>query len=90
MDSVVHFEPLVHVERVLGDVGSEVHHGVTVHLVSLRHLGSVELAIWLQKSLDVSVRLLDGVSELVHHSEVGPSAIICIDLCCLSMAVCLI
>ncbi len=62
--------PLIKLEGVLSDVGTEGSGGVTVSPIALRELSLVIDTVGLHEALHVAPRLVESVTHLINEREV--------------------
>jgi hypothetical protein len=62
--------PLVQLDGVLCEGSTEGSGSIAVHAVAFGHLRLVVLAIWLDKTLDVTQRRVETVFDFLKHGKV--------------------
>ena len=70
VDDGLHFVPLIQLEGVLCNIGTERSSGVTVSPITLGELRLIVNAIWLHKALYVSPWLIKSISHLINEGEI--------------------
>ena len=70
MHSWLHFVPLMQLNRVLSEGSTEGGCGVTVHTVTLWHLGLVIIPIWFNEALNVSHGCVKPIFDLLEDWEI--------------------
>lgn len=67
MHDRLHFVPLVQLEGVLCNIGTERSSGVTMSPITLGELGLIVNAIWLHKALYMPPGLVKSIAHLIYE-----------------------